>query len=727
MKAYSVIIEHIVSSLNRPFFYFHEDDFPLYSRVSITFNNQDIVGFIIDKEEVDDIESFQNQKGIKISYINSLIDQEPLISEEKFCLAKRIASYYFVPLISVIFSMLPPSLKPSKTALSKAKISYETYVEALPGATYDDLTTRQAEVFYKLSQGPVLKKDLSRSIVTKLLALNKVRLVNKEKNRFHLEKEKYVLHKLNEEQQKAYDEFILTSDKVYLLQGVTGSGKTEIYLYLSQYYLSKGKQVLVLVPEITLSYQMVARFHSLFDKVGVLHSSLSDGERYDVYRDIKRGKYDIVIGTRSAIFAPLDNLELIIIDEEHSQTYKQEDSLPYYDSRKVAKMIFENKEGKILLSSATPSLDSRARAFKNIYHHLVLTKRVKDIILPKVEIVDLLDYHNINKESIIISLPLRKEIENTLNNNEQVILLVNRRGFASSVSCSKCGEIIKCPDCQIALTYHQETNSLMCHHCGYVQEMISVCPVCHRGKLYKRGFGTERVQNEIKKLFPSSKILRLDSDVSKRKGGIESTLNKFKNHEADILIGTQLVSKGHDFPLVSLVGVVLADISLSLPSFKANEMTFSLLTQTIGRAGRDKEGKAIIQTYLKDNKIIHFAKDQDYESFFIYEMKQRHLLNNPPYSNLISLLFSSSSEEKAEETANRVKNDLLTKVPLDRVTILGPSKLFINKFLNNYRRRLLIQYKDRKDIEPYIESLVRSFSLIRDIKLTIDVDPTSDY
>lgn len=726
MKVYQVLVEYVASKLNRPFSYVYNGDIPLYSRVIVSFNNRQCVGFIIDIIETDSLDEYQKKTGVIIKNIDQVIDEEPLINEELFSLAKKVADYYLCPLISVILAMLPPSLKPNKSSLHGVKVAFDTYVEALPGATFDNLTVRQAEVFYKLNQGKILKRDLSKTIVENLLKKNKIRLVNIERNRLKLDSDKeYQLHELNDEQKIAYEDFISSDDKVYLLYGVTGSGKTEIYLNLTRYYLERKQKVLILVPEIALSYLMVERFTSLFDKVAVLHSSLSDGERYDTYRNIKKGEYDVVIGTRSAIFAPLDNLGLIIIDEEHADTYKQEDNLPYYNALTVAKMRLIN--GKLLLGSATPSLESKARALKKRYHELRLTKRVNDISLPECEIVDMSDYHNIDRNSFLISKRLRELIKDNLEKQEQVILLVNRRGFAPFVSCKSCGHIMKCPSCDTALTYHKDINKLVCHHCGYEEDMILTCPKCHSSKVYKSGFGTERVVDEAKKLFPEARILRLDSDISKRKNGIKSVIDKFSNHEADILVGTQIVSKGHDFPHVNLIGVVLADIALSLPSYKANERTFSLLTQTIGRAGRRNAGKAIIQTYLPDNFVINLAAKQDYDTFFNKELRYRHLLQNPPYTYLTMLILSSEDEDFLVEKMDEIKKYLLFHLDINQVEILGPSTMFINKYLNRYRRKFILKYKDFSLVKDTLITLQDIISSQSKLQLTIDVDPEQDY
>lgn len=732
MKIYEVLIEYTASSLDRPFSYayFGDKDIAILSRVIVPFNNKEVCGFVCNINNFDGDENLYKEKtGFELKEIISVIDEKPIFNDEMNQLAKMVAKYYFSPLISVYFAMLPPSLKPSMSSQNKPSIAYDVYLKAVVGADYENLTTKQAELLFRIiDKGEIKKSECSPCLVEALLKKGKITTYRAEKNRLKLEQVKKVIPPvLNEEQMNAFNEITNGNDDVYLLEGVTGSGKTEVYMACAETVIKRGKNVLFLVPEISLSYMMVERFKSRFEKVAILHSNLTPAQRYDEYRHIRDGEVNIVIGARSAIFAPLNNVGLIIIDEEHSETYKQEDSMPYYHALEVAKIRQKLSPLKIVLGSATPSLESKSRALKGVYKQLYLHNRINDLKLPEVKIIDMAQPYNIDRVSNIISLPLRKSIENRLEKNEQTILLVNRRGFSPYVSCRKCGYVFKCPECQVSLTYHKEENKLICHHCGYEKILEKECPKCHSDKVFKSGFGSEKVEDEVKKLFPLARVLRLDSDTMKKRTSSKTILEQFKNKQADILIGTQVVAKGHDFDDVTLVGIVLADIGLSLPSFKAGETTFSLITQAIGRSGRSRPGEALIQTYQPQNFIIKTASKQDYMSFYIKEIQLRKLLQNPPYTYLTLLIVSGLKEEDVIEAIYEVKKYLMMKLEHENVSLIGPSELFIKKYQNKYRRKLLIKYKNFEVIKPYLEDIRIFFSRKGSLTLTINVDPFEDY
>ena len=733
MRIYEVLIEYTSSALDRPFSYVYkgEEEIKLYTRVLVPFNNRLVCGFVLNIVDSDmSIDEYKQKTGFILKEIKSVIDKEPLLTSKLNDLAHQVKDYYFSPLISVYFAMLPPSLKPQSGYDNKPKIAYESFVKPAIGATLDNLTTRQAEVLYQLMQkGETKKSEVPDFILKKLVEKGKVLVYNVEKNRLKINDVKHADDLvLNEEQQLAYDTIINNPGNIFLLDGVTGSGKTEVYLQASRKIIEEGKTVLMLVPEITLTYQMVKRFKERFERIAILHSSLTYAQRYDEYRRISKGEVDIVIGARSAIFAPLDNIGLIIIDEEHSETYKQEDQLPYYNAIEVAKMRKNQEFCSLLLGSATPSLETKTRALKGVYTHLKLTKRVNGLELPKVKVVNMANRENINAQSTIISLPLRSAIEERLTNKEQVILLVNRRGYSPYVSCRSCGYVLKCPECKIAMTYHKESNSLMCHHCGHETMMVYTCPKCQSNKILKSGFGSEKIEQEINALFPNARTLRLDSDVTKKKNLTAKVIEDFENHNADILIGTQIVAKGHDFPNVTLMGVVLADVGIAIPSCRAGERTFNLITQAIGRSGRNKQGEAIIQTYLPDNYVIKNGAKQDYEQFFNMEMYYRKLLQNPPYTYLTLLMVSGNSEDDVIDAVYEVEKYLKTHLnEEDNVTIIGPSEMFIKKFQNKYRRKLILKYKNFNIIKPLLEDLRLFFINKGSLTLTINVDPYDDY
>ena len=728
MQIVEVLIEYAKSSLNRPFSYFYNGKKKLVKgiRVLLDFNHRDIIGYIVNVEETNKtVQEYEEEKGFSISEIKDVIDDEPLLNEELLSLLDEVASYYIVPKISVLQSMLPPSLSPRKSSLKAPKIAYDQFLEVI-SESEEDLTNKQIELlrFIKL-EGRVLKRDIKQvSIVDKLLEKERIKIVKEEKRRLKIPDYKYQTPpKLSEDQNKVIDEFNNSNDLVYLLEGVTGSGKTEVYLNLSEQVLKAGKSVLMLVPEISLTPMMVEYFlHRFQNNVAILHSELTPAEKYDEYRKIAHGDCKIVVGVRSAIFAPLKNIGLIILDEEHTESYKQ-DNLPFYHAREVAIMRAKYNHAKVLLASATPSLESRARGQKGVYHMLYLTKRINNQKLPTTKIVNMLDYHNIDRDSYIFSHALRQSIHETLAKNEQAILLINRRGFSTHVTCRNCGHVFKCPTCGIALTYHKKDNMLKCHHCDYVEPLGETCPECGGNHLMKTGFGTERIEEEVQRLFPSARTLRLDSDSAKNKSKIPEVIEAFRKKEADVLIGTQMIAKGHDFPDVTLVGIVLADIGLSMPSYRSNERAFQLITQAIGRSGRkEKPGTAIIQTYLPSHYAITFAARQDFELFYRKEMEMRKLQFYPPYAYLASVTLRAKNEEAVIENTYRIV-DFLNDEFMESAQILGPSTPYIPFDMGLHVRSILVKFKDPQKAHQIFEKMQQLFAYNNQYELLINIDP----
>lgn len=534
--------------------------------------------------------------------------------------------------------------------------------------------------------------------------------------------------KLVPQQQVAVDQIVKAIDgqdtKPFLLEGVTGSGKTEVYLQTIQHALDQGKTALMLVPEISLTPQIVAQFKSRFgEQVALLHSALSDGERYDEWRRIVNHEARVVVGVRSAIFAPLDNLGVIILDEEHESSYKQED-MPMYDAREVAIWRGKYHHCPVILGSATPSLESRARAQKGVYNWLRLTKRINGRPLPKVNLVDMRIAMR-NAPALDLSQRMCTAIKDRLDKKEQMILMLNRRGYSAFLMCRECGEIIKCPNCDISLTYHKDTNSLKCHYCGHEQAVPQVCPNCHSNKLRYAGTGTQRVETELKELFPTARIIRMDVDTTSRKGSHEKLLTQFADQEADILLGTQMIAKGLDFPNVTLVGVLNADTMLGLPDFRASERTFQLLTQVSGRAGRaDKNGEVIIQTYNPDHYAIEDVKTQDYESFFKKEMMVRHQGGYPPYYYTIQITVSYPKENQTAKKIFEIQGELLKQISSNAM-LLGPAPRSIARINNRYYYQIVVKYKKEPQLEKYLQKLMlKSQKEERDgLKLVIDRNP----
>ena len=732
MLLLDVIIEYATNSLDRPFSYAYNGDLDVKEgvRVLVEFNNRKIIGYVVNISHTNkSIEDLENETGFKIKEIVSIIDKEPIFNDELVNLAKDIASYYFAPLISVFQTMLPPSLKPKLSSLNKPKIAYDTYVEVCSDDV-SNLTPKQLELFLKIKdEGLVLKKDIKSTLVPVLLEKKKVRLVKKEKIRLIQEEVERIEDKeLTLEQTNALDSILFDKDDTYLLEGVTGSGKTEVYIQAARKILEQGKTVLMLVPEISLTVQMVKRFKARFENIAILHSDLTPGEKYDEYRRISRGEVDLVIGARSAIFAPLKNIGLIIIDEEHVETYKQDVS-PFYNAIKVAKMRQKyNKKCKIVLGSATPSLETKTRALKGVYKQLYLTKRFNDSSLPETKIIDMLDWRNLDNDSSMFSLTLRHDIQDRLEKKEQILLLVNRRGFSPFVSCRKCGKVLKCPTCNLPLSYHKKDNLLKCHHCGLVEKLPSTCSKCQSSMFTKTGFGTEKVEEEINRLFPEARVLRLDSDVASIRSAVGKVISSFEKEEADILIGTQMIAKGHDFKNVTLVGIVLADLGLNIPSFRASERTFNLITQAIGRAGRhEKKGKAVIQTYMPKNYVIYDASIQDYNRFFNEEMALRKASQNSPYTYQTMLTFASSNEKEVIDKSNYFKDMLVARFASKRVEVIGPSEPFLIKMNDKYRRKILLKYKNYDDIVSVLKEIKENVNKNSQIDVIINVDPYDDY
>lgn len=514
---------------------------------------------------------------------------------------------------------------------------------------------------------------------------------------------------LTPEQQRAVEQIdqAITAKNAttFLLEGVTGSGKTEVYLQAIAHALSQGRSALMLVPEISLTPQMVQRVKERFGKdVAMLHSALSDGERYDEWRRIERKEAKVVVGARSAIFAPLDDLGLIIIDEEHEASYKQED-MPCYQARDVALWRGKYHNCPVVLGSATPDLATRARAQKGVYQQLNLTKRINGSSLPQVTLVDMREAVK-TAPAPDFSQILLDQITERLARKEQVVLMLNRRGYSSFVLCRDCGFVLKCPNCDVSLTLHMDTHSMKCHYCGHEEAIPNRCPSCDSKKIRYYGTGTQKVQAELEKLLPEARILRMDVDTTRKKGAHERLLAKFGAHEADILLGTQMIAKGLDFPDVTLVGVLNADTSLSLPDYRSSERTFQLLTQVSGRAGRaDKTGQVVIQTYNPEHYAIQLACRQDYEQFFFYEMNLRHLNNYPPYYYTIKITVSAKSEAEAAKESFAIKKGL-DQCLSPQALVLGPTPSSILKIKNRFYYQLVIKYKQEPALEKYLQDLL---------------------
>lgn len=723
-----VLIEKANHTLDRPFSYLYKGDKKVEKgyRVLLQFNHQELVGYVLKAEAISESkEELEEKLGFNLYFIDDVLDTAPLLNDDLLKLSDMVADYYLAPKIAVLQSMLPPSLSPRRSALKAPKIAYDQYV-AMKYYDTTDLTAKQINLLDMIKEEKeVLKSEISQvSILKKLLEKDLVEIIKKEKRRLDLpeiDSEKPVI--LTNDQNKVISEFNNSDDSIYLLEGVTGSGKSEVYLTLSKQTLARGKSVLMLVPEISLTPMATRQFLAKFNEnVAILHSELTPAEKYDEYRKIAKGEAKIVVGARSAIFAPLSNIGLIILDEEHVESYKQDVS-PFYHTREVAIMRGKMHGAKVLLGSATPSLESRARAGKGIYHLLRLDKRINEQPLPKTTIVNLKDYKNIDRDSYIFSHRLRDALKKTIDNHNQAILLINRRGFATSYSCRHCGHIFKCPTCGIPLTYHKKENVLKCHHCDYMEVIPERCPECDSKYLMKTGFGTERIEEEVNRLFPEVKTLRLDSDSAKIRTKIPKIIEAFRNKEANVLIGTQMIAKGHDFPDVTLVGIVLADIGLSMPSYRSSERAFQLITQAVGRSGRStKTGEAIIQTYMPEHYAITMAARQDYEMFYNREMKMRKLQSYPPYQYLASVTISGKNEELVIETIYRVVEQLNNDFKENGV-VLGPTTPYISFEKDKHLRVALIKYRDQELARSILSKTIKSLVGKSQVNISVNIDP----
>ena len=728
MKILEVLVQHGTSALDRVFTYLYAGDkeIALGFRVLIDFHQTKIMGFVNHVEETSlSKEELEKHFGFELLYVTDIVDEEPLLNDELLNLANEVASYYLAPRISVLQAMLPSSLRPHRSALKGPKIAYEKWVELLDPSE-EGLTDKQIEMLRLVAANKtILRKEAgSPTVLDNLVKAGRVRIVLKEKERLIIpEFEKEQPHPLNEEQRAAYQYILDTDKQVTLLQGVTGSGKTEVYLHLSEAYLKQGKNILMLVPEISLTPIMVEYFSRRFEgNVAILHSELTPAEKYDEYRKIAQGKASVVIGARSAVFAPLENIGLIILDEEHVESYKQ-DSVPFYHAREVAIMRAKHFGAKVVLGSATPSFETKARAEKGVYGLAKIAHRVAERSLPKTQIIDLRDRRIMMKNDRVFSKILIEKIEDRLKKKEQVMLLVNRRGYSSFVTCSHCGHAFTCPSCHSNLTYHKEDGMLKCHHCGYVELYPETCPECGSEEIQRIGFGTERAVKVLQEYLPEARIGRLDSDIGKVKNNVAKILRQFRDREFDILIGTQMIAKGHDFPAVTLVGVVLADIGLLLPSYRAAESTFELIAQAVGRSGRGVlPGEALIQTYNPYHYAITLGAEQNYERFYFREMQERHTDKYPPFFYLANLLFSAKDEERCVEAALGIRDLILSK-KLPNVEAIGPMVPYFSMLGDRHRRNVLVRFKDPKAVKPVLKELLDAYAGKGGVGITIDIDP----
>ena len=706
-----VLVEIKAKNLDKTFTYKTDNSLvKVGSRVLVPFGRQKLEGFVLNIHN--------NKPDFDVKEIISLIDDEPVLNSEMLKLGEYISKKTLCNLISAYQTMLPNALKVKNGRVINKKMI--CYIELIDN-NYQTKSLSQNKIIDLLKKEKKVKKSelnkISQSSVSTLLKNHIIKETIEEEYRIKDDSKPIVDNKkLTEEQKLVLSEIKYDSFKPYLIHGVTGSGKTEVYMRVIDNTLKDNKEAIVLVPEISLTPQLVNTFKSRFgSKIAILHSGLSDGEKYDEWRKIERKEVSIVIGARSAIFAPFTNLGVIIIDEEHSSTYKQENT-PKYNAIDIALYRAKQYNIPVILGSATPSIESYTRAKTGIYELLTMRKRVNET-LPKVTLIDMKD--EIKKGNRIISKLLRDKINEKLNKGEQVIILLNRRGFSTVCTCHSCGFTLKCPKCDIPLTFHKSTNIMRCHYCGYGIKKPDICPECDSKDINFFGMGTERLEQYIKDEFKSARIVRMDQDTTSTKGAHEKIINDFKLGKYNILIGTQMISKGLDFPNVTLVGVINADQSLNIPDFRSSERTFQLLNQVAGRAGRsDKSGEVIIQGFNMDQYSIVMASKNDYIGFYNEELRIRKLLKYSPYYNLCLIKVKDKDYEQAYNEANKIVNHIKNK-NLKDVIVLGPASSMIPKINNIYNLQVIIKFKNTNDL---MKELMFINERYRTSKVNVDID-----
>ena len=729
-----IIINSMAKQLNKTFDYIVPDNLintvKIGNRVFVPFGSKNSAteGYIIGLKKNSD---FANKEILKI--------EDSILTEENIELAKLMSKRYFSNISECIKLMLPPGEKSTNlTNRIKDKKANFVYLKKDIDEIELDIEIKKIKspkhikiLQFLIENEGIYIADLeaitetSRAVLKTLEKNGYIEIVEQKvsrdifKNR-EIKRDKPL--KLTEEQQKAFNIIDNSKFDEFLIYGVTGSGKTEIYLQLIQSVINKGKTAIVLVPEISLTPQMVDRFLARFgDCIAVLHSKLSIGERNEQWKNLKEDKYKILIGARSAIFAPIKNLGIIIIDEEHDSSYKS-DMSPKYNAKEIAKYIAKKNDIPLVLGSATPEITTYSKS-KNI---IELTKRANNSNLPTIEIVDLRkELANGNRS--IISQKLHDEIEENLKNKKQTILFLNRRGFSTFVMCRDCGYTLKCKRCNISLTYHSYENELKCHYCGYTMKNITVCPSCKSKNIRHFGSGTQKLEEIIQKEFPTCSTIRMDIDTVTKKNSHEDILNKFKNENIDILIGTQMVVKGHHFPNVTLVGVIAADSSLNMGDFRANEKTFDLLVQVAGRAGRENlPGKVIIQTYSPENFCIQCSKNQDYKEFYKTEIELRKQLKYPPFCDIILFGISSFNKEEIQKASEKLYA-ILKKYSEDKLQVMPPLPAPIDKIKNRYRWRIVTKCKLSNSVIKIINKSLEEFYKLKykNIKISCDANPNN--
>lgn len=731
MKLYAeVIINSEALEIDRPFTYKVPEEFnneiKIGQIVKVPFGkgNKTSEGFILNLKNDDNIK-------FKTKNIAAILVKDPVIDEDDINLIEFLREKTLCKYIDAFRLLIPVGIMKGAKAKKKRVIVLKN--EDLSNIKNPDGYKKIIE-FFKTNSGKYTKSELINEHSISQYKLNKLIenevLSIEEESVFRYNDRVYnkdSAKTLTIEQENIIREYINSDDKMFLLKGVTGSGKTEVYMKLVERVLLEGKSAIILVPEIALTPQMIERFKGRFGvNVALFHSKLSDGERFDEWFRVKEGKAKVIVGARSAIFLPAKNLGLIIIDEEHENTYKSEQN-PKYQTKEVAEYLSELKGCKVILGSATPSIETYYRALTGEMKLLELNSRVDNKAMPPMKVIDMRNELKGGNKSLF-SRELFIAIQERLKRKEQIILFLNRRGFSTFVSCRSCGYVFKCDECDISMTYHKN-GLLICHYCGKTKREPRECPKCNSKYVKFFGAGTQRVEEEVKKYFNNVRILRMDVDTTRDKHSYERIYNTFKNGEADILIGTQMVSKGLDFKNVTLVGILAADMSINIPDYRAAERTFQIITQVAGRAGRgDKQGEVLIQTYTPQHYSLQYAVNYDYEGFYEKEFTVRAMMKYPPFGKLLLINGTSKKEELLKNFMHKITMMIkpLVESCLD-IEILGPIPCMISKVKENYRWQIVIKGEFDSYFSKNIKEILydENKNVYNDIRISMDINPNN--
>jgi primosomal protein N' (replication factor Y) len=745
-SAYAQVYPDIQTArLNKPFTYGVPPDLSksiyIGGMVKVPFNNRVVLGY------VSDLSPFPPSMpgNVTIKAVEEAVEGASLWDREMLGLARWMEEYYACSFLSALKVLVPAPVRPDssgKTAVSRVRKVLLQKDPADENALPSRLTPPQERLLRELGRGqgaraaPELLKRAGVSDAV-LKALEKKGYL---KIFFDAPDSKYFHNypvaatgtlALTQDQQEVMGSLLHLSGQgkaaVALLHGITGSGKTEIYLQMVEKIIQEGREALVLVPEISLTPQAIQRFRDRFaESIAVLHSRLTDGERRQMWWKIKNKEVRVVLGARSAVFAPLENIGIIVVDEEHESSYKQE-SDPRYHARQVAVKRAMHHNALVILGSATPSLEVFHWAEKGQYQYLSLPRRIGASVLPEIEVVDLKKDLPADRSRAIIGETLKGELKLVLAQDQQAILFMNRRGFSAFILCRECGNVIRCPYCDITLKFHKAEKAIKCHYCDYRREAPDVCPICRGVKIEPVSAGIQRVEEELLQLFPDISHIRMDRDTTSGRDAHYQLLSRFARKEASVLIGTQMVAKGLDFPGVTLVGVILADVSLYLPDFRSLERTYQVLTQVAGRAGRrDRVGKVIIQTFNPDSPVIQSVMKQDYREFFQWESGNRQKLNYPPFAHLINLLFTGDSDDRVREYALSLADGLRSrKLKSHFIAVLGPAPCVLSRIKSRYRWHVTLKGKKVKQMAAVVKAVAERLPPPAGVAFSVDVDPLS--